>query len=67
MGWGLNTPDFAKLLQPVPVVFLTYLSQHRITSDLFELVSYGLRLNWRSAVVTLARKAVRHRLASSHA
>lgn len=24
MGWGLNTPDFAKLLQPVPVVFLTF-------------------------------------------
>lgn len=45
MGWGLNTPDFAKLLQPVPVVFLTYLPQHHITRDLFEQPSYGTKLN----------------------
>lgn len=33
MGWGLNTPDFAKLLQPVPVVFLTFHTRPDFTTN----------------------------------
>lgn len=42
MGWGLNTPDFAKLLQPVPVVFLTFhIRPVFTTNDAFADVSPG--------------------------
>lgn len=33
MGWGLNTPDFAKLLQPAPVVFLTFHTRPVFTTN----------------------------------
>lgn len=42
MGWGLNTPDFAKLLQPVPVVFLTFPSRPVFTTMMMPSLAFSV-------------------------